>query len=149
MHTHIPTGFFYIVSQFNGLVLDVEGASQKDGAKICVWKKKTQDADNQLWEFRHSAFINRLSGKVLDVKDAKIKHDTAIIQYEKKSSSEDSDNQHWIYSADGYIHTAADPSLVLDIRGAEDKEGTPVILYKKREGGVASNQRWILEPANL
>lgn len=71
-----------------------------------------------------------------------------IIQYNQKPEYETESNQRWEIDHEGYIHSTADPNLVLDIKGAEDKAGAPVILYEKRAGGVASNQRWELVPAN-
>lgn len=55
-------------------MLDVEGASTKDGAKVCVWQKKeSNDNENQLWEYRNGNFVNLHSGKVLDIKGSKVK----------------------------------------------------------------------------
>ncbi|KAH8551922.1 ricin B lectin domain-containing protein [Umbelopsis sp. PMI_123] len=121
---HIPRGPFYIGSQYNGRVIDVEGASVNDNAHIIVWDQKSKDASNQLWEYRNGAFVNVNSGKVLEIKGGYI-------------------------HPDGYIHSTANPNLVLDIKGAEDKSGASVILYEKRAGGIASNQRWELVPADF
>ncbi|KAI8374293.1 ricin B lectin domain-containing protein [Radiomyces spectabilis] len=148
MVQYIPQGQFFIVSKFNGRVLDVEGASTKDGAKICVWQKKESDNANQLWEYRNGFFVNANSGKVLDVKGGKIKHDSHVIQYAQKDIAENVENQRWLIDHQGYIHTSADPKLVLDIRGAEDKDGAEVILYEKREGTASSNQQWDLVPGH-
>ncbi|KAL0082265.1 ricin B lectin domain-containing protein [Phycomyces blakesleeanus] len=144
MVQYIPRGPFFIVSQLNGKVIDVAGGSEKDGAHIVVWEKKDEDNANQLFEYRRGFFINLNSGKVLDVKGGRIKHDTHIIQYSQKDTQEDSANQSWLIDHEGYIHTAADPTLVLDIRGASEKDGAEVILYEKQEGEEASNQRWDL-----
>ncbi|KAL0079943.1 carbohydrate-binding module family 13 protein [Phycomyces blakesleeanus] len=148
MVNYVPSGYFFIASQFNGKVLDVEKASTKDGAKICVWAKKDTDSDNQQWEYRNGHLINKYSGKALDIKGGKIKHDTRIVQEDIKEASEEADSQRWLIDPQYYIHTAADTSLVLDIRGAEDEDGAEVILYEKREGTASSNQRWNLIPAN-
>lgn len=76
MVSNIPNTPFFIVSKFNKRVLDVEGASTKDNAKICVWKQKdNSDNKNQLWEYRDGNFINVNSGKVLDIKGHKVKSD--------------------------------------------------------------------------
>lgn len=71
-----------------------------------------------------------------------------IIQYNQKPDYEPESNQKWEIDHEGYIHSIANPDLVLDIKGAEDKAGAAIILYEKRSGGVASNQRWELVPAS-
>ncbi|KAG2178577.1 hypothetical protein INT44_001730 [Umbelopsis vinacea] len=146
--SHIPRGPFYIRSQFNGRVIDVEGGSVNDNASIIVWDQKGTEAQNQLWEYRNGAFVNVNSGKVLDIKGGNIRADAHIIQYNQKPEYETESNQRWEIDHEGYIHSTADPNLVLDIKGAEDKAGASVILYERRAGGVASNQRWELVPAN-
>jgi hypothetical protein len=45
--SHIPHGPFYIKSQFNGRVIDVEGGSVDDNAHIIVWDQKSDKAANQ------------------------------------------------------------------------------------------------------
>ncbi|KAI8884807.1 carbohydrate-binding module family 13 protein [Backusella circina FSU 941] len=112
----IPPGPFFIVSRLNGRVIDVEGASTKDGAKIVVWSKKEFDNDNQLWEYRHGFFVNIHSGKVLDVKGGEVESNAAIIQYERKDINEAQENQIWLIDHSGFIHTSANPNLVLDIK---------------------------------
>ncbi|KAI9481381.1 MAG: ricin B lectin domain-containing protein [Benjaminiella poitrasii] len=144
----IPSGPFFILSKLNNRVLDVEGASVKDKAKICVWKQKdNSDNENQLWEYRNGNFINLHSGKVLDIKGDKVKSDAKLIQNEKATSDQDEiEKQRWMIDREGYIHNAADTNLVIDIRGAEDEDGAEVILYEKRSGTVATNQQWVLVP---
>ncbi|KAI8349433.1 ricin B lectin domain-containing protein [Choanephora cucurbitarum] len=149
MTAGIPNGPFYIVSEFNGRVLDVEGASTKDKAEICAYTKKHgSEAANQLWEYRDGALVNVHSGKVLDIKHHKVKSDARLIQNEKATSNNDEiEKQRWLIDPEGYIHIFSDPNLVIDIRGAEDKDGAEIILYEKRGGNASSNQRWRLEPA--
>ncbi|CEP15518.1 hypothetical protein [Parasitella parasitica] len=132
--------------KFNKRVLDVEGASIKDNAEVCVWRKKeNNDNENQLWEYRNGNFVNLHSGKVLDIKGKKAKSEARLIQHEKATSKdEDIAKQHWTIDHQGYIHISSDPNLVLDIKGAEDKDGAEVILYEKRSGTVAANQQWEL-----
>ncbi|KAL9549767.1 hypothetical protein MBANPS3_005055 [Mucor bainieri] len=146
MTASIPQGPFFIVSKFNKRVLDVEGASTKDGAKVCVWQQKeSSDNENQLWEYRNGNFVNVHSGKVLDIKGSKVKSDVRVVQNEKATSNdEEIEKQRWLIDHEGYIHISSNPDLVLDIKGAEDENGTEVILYEKRSGTVAANQQWEL-----
>jgi hypothetical protein len=113
--------------------------------------------------------VNVNSGKVLDIKGGHIRPESElkfldycestplrlirmnlahIIQYNQKPDYEPESNQKWEIDHEGYIHSTANPDLVLDIKGAEDKAGAAIILYEKRSGGVASNQRWELVPAS-
>ncbi|KAI8637111.1 ricin B lectin domain-containing protein [Parasitella parasitica] len=146
MTAAIPQGPFFIVSKFNKRVLDVEGASTKDNAKICVWRRKeNNDNENQLWEYRNGNFVNLHSGKVLDIKGSKTKSEARLIQHEKATSKdEDIAKQQWTLDHEGYIHISSDPKFVLDIKGSEDEDGAEVILYEKRSGAVAANQQWEL-----
>lgn len=139
----------FIIYQFNKRVLDVEGASVKDHAKICVWKQKdNSDNKNQLWEYRDGNIINVNSGKVLDVKGHKVKSDAHVVQNERVTSGKDEEieKQRWLVDHEGYIHIASDRNLVLDIRGGEDEDGAEVILYEKRNGTASANQQWDLVP---
>jgi len=43
----------FIVSQANGLVLDVDGGSHKAGAHLIVWERKHHNNENQKWSFVH------------------------------------------------------------------------------------------------
>ncbi|KAJ2958853.1 hypothetical protein NQZ79_g5579 [Umbelopsis isabellina] len=146
--SHIPHGPFYIRSQFNGRVIDVEGGSVDDNAHIIVWDQKSDKAANQLWEYRNGAFVNVNSGKVLDIKGGEIEPNAHVIQYNEKPAYSTQSNQRWEVDHEGYIHSSANPNLVLDIKGAEDRSGAKIILYEQRQGGVASNQRWELVPAD-
>ncbi|KAI8971822.1 ricin B lectin domain-containing protein [Mycotypha africana] len=135
---------FFIKSELNGRVLDVEGGATDDAARIIVYKQKSSDNQNQLWRYENGYFINVKSAKVLDIKGGEMKPESSIIQYSQKMAQEAA-NQRWRIDERGYISPEARPDLVLDIKGAKDDDGVPVILYGKREGNAASNQRWRLE----
>ncbi|KAI8972760.1 ricin B lectin domain-containing protein [Pilobolus umbonatus] len=135
---------FYIKSQFNGLVLDIEEGSTEDGAKLIVWNQKWNGCDNQLWRIEDGYIINCKSAKVLDIAGGTMDSGNDIIQYSQKMTMEAA-NQRWDIDEDGYIACSVRPDLVLDIAGRTDEPGAAVILYERREGEVASNQRWILE----
>ncbi|KAG2204978.1 hypothetical protein INT47_002602 [Mucor saturninus] len=135
---------YFIKSQFNGRVLDVDEGSTEDDAKIIVYTQKTDDCSNQLWYFEDGYFINAKSAKALDIRGGEMESESQIIQYAQKMT-EEAANQKWGIDGDGYIYCQAREDLVLDIEGGEDNDGVPVILYEKRVGEVAANQRWCLE----
>ncbi|KAF7723833.1 hypothetical protein EC973_001558 [Apophysomyces ossiformis] len=136
--------YYFIKSQFNGRVLDVEGGSLEDEANIIVYHQKESDFLNQLWRYEDGYFINAQSAKVLDISGGEMEPESQIIQYARKDEFEAS-NQRWEIDEDGYIYCIARPDLVLDIQEARDEDEVPVILYEKKEGEVAANQKWFLE----
>ncbi|KAG0168521.1 hypothetical protein DFQ28_003136 [Apophysomyces sp. BC1034] len=136
--------YYFIKSQFNGRVLDVDDGSLEDEANIIVYTQKESDFLNQLWRIEDGYFINAQSAKVLDISGGEMEPESQIIQYARKDFYEAS-NQRWQIDDEGYIFCSARPDLVLDIQGREDEDCVPVILYEKKEGEVASNQRWYLE----
>ena len=50
------SGYFFIRSMLDGNVIDIEGASTKDGALLDAYPQKTSGADNQLWKVVDGAF---------------------------------------------------------------------------------------------
>ena len=40
---------FYIVSELSGKVVDIERASEDEGAKVVMWEKGHEKQPNQLW----------------------------------------------------------------------------------------------------
>ncbi|KAI9281996.1 ricin B lectin domain-containing protein [Sporodiniella umbellata] len=135
---------YFIKSQLNGRVLDVQDGSTKDNTNVIVYRQKEHDNQNQLWRFENGYLINAKSAKALDIRGGQMDSGSNIIQYAQKMSEEAS-NQKWDMDNEGYIFCQARPDLVLDIQGAEDRDGAHVILYNKRKGDIATNQRWTAE----
>ncbi len=51
----------------HGKVVDVEKGSRNAGAKVCMWKKREQDNDNQIfWEDKYGNIRSKLNNMVLD-----------------------------------------------------------------------------------
>jgi hypothetical protein len=75
-----PMKYFYIKSELNGKVLDVEGGDSSPGTKVVMFSKKDDDGDrdNQLWfEDRYGNIRSKLNEKlVLDAEDGILKVDT-------------------------------------------------------------------------
>ncbi|KAI7851067.1 ricin B lectin domain-containing protein [Circinella umbellata] len=137
--------YFYIKSQKNELVLDIDDGKTEPGANLIMYSQKDHDAednDNQLWRYDDGFLTNKKSGLVLDISGGDLKADKDIVQYGRKLTM--TGNQRFGYR-DGFIYARADPRLVLDIKGGEDAEGTRVLLYKRKES-ENENQQWIVEP---
>ncbi|KAI8978957.1 ricin B lectin domain-containing protein [Pilobolus umbonatus] len=135
---------YYIKSQFNGLVLDIENGSTDDNARVVVWDQKFDECEGQLWRLDDGYIINFKSGRVLDISGGNIDNNKDIIQYSRKRI-QDAANQRWVIDDEGYIGCSVRPDLVLDIGGCNDGLGAKIILYEKRRDAVAYNQRWTLE----
>uniref|UniRef100_U9UNX1 Ricin B lectin domain-containing protein n=1 Tax=Rhizophagus irregularis (strain DAOM 181602 / DAOM 197198 / MUCL 43194) TaxID=747089 RepID=U9UNX1_RHIID len=68
------TNYYWIIAQHSGKVLEVEGGSVHNCAKIIQYTKKSEDdpsVDTQLWFFDGGFIINKISGLVIDVLDGK------------------------------------------------------------------------------
>jgi Ricin-type beta-trefoil lectin domain-like len=48
---------FYIVSEMNCKVLDIQGGSPVSGARVIMWPKKSGRPSNQLWYFDSQGVI--------------------------------------------------------------------------------------------
>ena len=125
-------------------VLDVEGGSPSDGARLQVYGSNMTKA--QQFDFSYDdetgfyTITNVGSGKVLDAAGGSTSNGTAVQQY----SSNGTLAQRWIVSRDGdglKICSAAAPSQVLDLTGRSSADGTKVQLW---ESSGSSNQRFNL-----
>jgi len=126
--------YFFIYSEHNGMVLDVEGGSSKQGAKLIVWP--FHGGLNQRFRFDNMGFITSvISGLVLDVEGGPIKGKN-IIQWQAHGNA----NQKWKLTKHGTI-TLEGKDLVLDIRGASKKQGAEICAWPAHGN---SNQRWRL-----
>ncbi|KAI9264751.1 hypothetical protein BY458DRAFT_490968 [Sporodiniella umbellata] len=78
----------YLVNRASKMVLDIRGGSITSGATICQYTKKTENAENQLWELSAGSSIYSASNKnlVLTVKENELKR-SALFLSEKKSSN--------------------------------------------------------------
>ncbi|KAI7887470.1 ricin B-like lectin [Lichtheimia hyalospora FSU 10163] len=143
-----PEGFFYLRSRFSGKVIDVDGASLKNDAKVLIWTPKhNDDRDNQLWYYQDGFIVNKHSNKVLDVRGGNLEENMPIIQYDRKLVV-DAQNQRWGYSREGYIYILDDPHMVIDVRGGSGDDGARLVLKRRK---VMLNedlsQQWDLVPA--
>ena len=93
------SGYYFIKSKLNGNVVDIAGASTKDGADLDANTEKKLDYDNQLWEFipdssSRSYFIkSKLNGNVIDIVGASTKAGALLDSWAQKSTGYD--NQLW------------------------------------------------------
>jgi hypothetical protein len=94
------SGYYFIKSQLNGNVIDIEGASTKADTLLDAYPQKTTGTDNQLWEFVADpagsgyCFIkSKLNGNVIDIQGASTNPGTLLDAYPWKLNGYD--NQLW------------------------------------------------------
>ena len=94
------SGYYFIKSQLNGNVIDIEGASTKADTLLDAYPQKTTGTDNQLWEFVADpagsgyCFIkSKLNGNVIDIQGASTNPGALLDAYPWKLNGYD--NQLW------------------------------------------------------
>ncbi|RUS20086.1 hypothetical protein BC937DRAFT_86377 [Endogone sp. FLAS-F59071] len=153
-----PDGFFFLVSRFNGKVLEVEQGSKEPAARIITAEHKPEEdpaRDQQLWFYQDGFLINKNSDLVLDIERAgglegfieRFDHEEHTYQYHKKDLAE-ADNQRWGYDpAEGFIYQLNKDTVVLDIKKAEVDDGARAIVrVRKPDAEIPATQRWYIRP---
>ena len=129
-------------------VLDVEGGSLSDGARLQVYGTNMTQAQAFRFDYDEETgfytIANEGSGKVLDAAGGSTSNGTRVQQYAPNGTLA----QRWIVSRDGdgvRICSAAAPSQVLDLTGRSSSDGTKVQLWSSSGG---SNQLFRLYSAS-
>lgn len=127
---------FYIKSQLNGLVLDVEGANGSPGTPVVMWHQKYGgDADNQLWfEDEYSGTIRSKLNPSLCLE---VQGDSLVINDYNPGEY----NQRWMCAGDR-VQNRDNPSAVFDIADNNNDPGARVCSW---DFHGASNQLWEFE----
>ncbi|KAI8093129.1 uncharacterized protein BX664DRAFT_328994 [Halteromyces radiatus] len=144
-----PLGYFYIVSQLNGLVLDVHEDDKGQAIIVTSVKlEKSPERDSQLWMHQDGFLTNKAAGLVLDIGRAGTFK--AIFTAEERlfldqmKEAEEAHDQRFGYDGQ-YIYNLNDSNVVIDIRKSDTEAGARVIVYKRKEGDENLNQRWTIE----
>nr|WP_254910075.1 RICIN domain-containing protein [Micromonospora sp. NBS 11-29] len=111
--------------------LDVNGASQTDGAVVQIWD--CNGGTNQRWTLSASNQLTVYGNKCLDVPS------TASGTRARIMTCTGGSNQQWRLNADGTI-VGVGSGLCLDVNGAGTANGTAVQIWTCNGG---SNQQWI------
>ncbi|TDE55708.1 carbohydrate-binding protein [Nonomuraea mesophila] len=112
--------------------LDVDGASQSNGAQVLIWDCNGQP--NQQWTATGSGELRVYGGKCLDVNGAGTADGTGVIIWDCNGQN----NQKWTLNADGSI-TAVGANKCLDVNGAGTANGARVQIWTCHGG---ANQKW-------
>lgn len=112
--------------------LDVNGASQANGAAVVIWDCHGQS--NQSWTSTGAQELRVYGGKCLDVNGAGTANGTSVIIWDCHGQA----NQQWRFNADGTI-TAVGSGRCLDLvnNGTANGTGTQI-----RDCTGAASQKW-------
>ncbi|MFG1651610.1 glycoside hydrolase family 27 protein [Micromonospora sp. NPDC049275] len=127
-----PSTTSAIRSTSAGRCLDVNGASQTNGATAIIWDCHGQA--NQSWTSTSSQELRVYGGKCLDVYNAGTANGTSVIIWDCHGQA----NQQWRFNADGSI-TAVASGRCLDLVGNGTANGTRAQIW---DCNGAASQRW-------
>ncbi|MEV4822699.1 lectin [Micromonospora sp. NPDC049274] len=127
-----PSTTSTIRSTSAGRCLDVNGASQTNGATAIIWDCHGQA--NQSWTSTSSQELRVYGGKCLDVFNAGTANGTSVIIWDCHGQA----NQQWRFNADGSI-TAVASGRCLDLVGNGTANGTRAQIW---DCNGAASQRW-------
>ena len=142
----IIPGVYHIQTSLSGTyMLDLYGASKKDGANVQIYQWNSTDA--QRWNISKNSdgtytIKNMSSGKVLDVAGAIMADGTNVQQYKSNSSAA----QKWTFEKNGtgyVIKSAVNSKYVLDVYGGIAKNESNVQIHKANGSDA---QKWWLVP---
>lgn len=126
--------YFYIKSELNGRVLDIEGENRAPGAKILMWdQKRGPTAANQLWyEDQQGILRSKLNGFSIDASGEEI---------EAQPFDANNPKRAWIING-SFIAQLSNLDMVLDIMRSNAENGAHVCGWKQHGG---PNQKWNIE----
>jgi hypothetical protein len=158
------SGYYYIVSSFSALVIDVRGASTQPGTAIQAFTRNPGSSDNQLWTFvpgpagqGYNSIQSKLSSPgnalVINVQGGSTAPGTPLILYPAPTGGA-TPNELWIPTLEPpspngsyfFLRSKLAAANVMDVRGASTQPGTPVQLFTQNPPGYDDDQLWQLVP---
>jgi hypothetical protein len=129
-----PAQFFFIKSQLNGKVLDIERGSKSPGTRVIMYQQKGGHPDNQLWfEDRFGNIRSKLDDDlVLDASDGTLK----VSRYEEGAS-----RKFWAIQGDRIVNVY-NHGEVLDIKSNNQDNGAELCAWNFHGN---ANQRFHFE----
>ncbi|MEV7805595.1 lectin [Microbispora sp. NPDC088329] len=116
----------------SGRCLDVNGASQTNGATVLIWDCNGQN--NQKWTSTSASELRVYGNKCLDVNGGGTADGTSVIIWDCNGQN----NQKWRFNSDGTI-TAVGANKCLDVASSGTANGTKVQIWSCTGG---NNQKW-------
>jgi O-glycosyl hydrolase len=143
-YANTNSGYYEIVNNNSGQLLDVSGGSTTAGANVIQWT--SNGGTNQQWSLvpvnGYEQLVNRNSGQLLDVSNASTTAGANVIQWTNNGGA----NQQWSLVAVGggvYEIVNRHSRMVLDVSGGSTTAGASVIQWTNNGG---TNQQWSLVP---
>jgi len=119
---------FYIVSELNGKVVDIEAGKTEPGAKILMWEKHSPPKKNQLWYLDGQGCIRSA------LNDLAFTNTTNAVL--KTVAPGGDPRSQWSFTGNKVISRSGE---VLDISRASKDNGAEVISYTSKD---TPNQHW-------
>ncbi|ORZ06512.1 hypothetical protein BCR42DRAFT_160251 [Absidia repens] len=137
-----PGGCFFIKSELNDCVLEVEGDDTKEDAKIGLDRIRPNDYARQLWSFCDGFLVNyKDDSLVLDGSADMATTAGNRVQLSKKNpDASTTDYQQWGLNMDGSIYMKAKNSLLLTVQ--ENEKMPPLVVLSEQHPNGAKEQRW-------
>ena len=135
--------YYELVNVQSGLMLDVEGASMADSARVIQWYEN--DGPGQQWALVGLGggvyeLVNRNSGLILDVAGGSVSDGAPIIQFHDHDAS----NQQWfvVDAGDGTFQIVnRNSGLLADVSDGSQTAGAAIV--QSTDTG-SSSQHWVL-----
>lgn len=127
-----PGGTSAVRNTTSGRCLDVNGASQANGAAAIIWDCHGQS--NQAWTSTAARELRVFGGKCLDVNGGGTANGSSVIIWDCNGQS----NQQWRFNADGTI-TAVGSGRCLDLVSGGTANGTRTQIW---DCTGAASQKW-------
>jgi len=122
------------VSEKNNMVVDIQGDSNRSGAKILMYKKKSSAANNQLWYLDDSGCIRSVLNNMTFSSSGKGE--------DLKMTEQGGERGQWRPEPPTIKNGVGE---VLDIRGDHNSEGSDLCAYEYKN---QKNQHWRLDYVN-
>ena len=158
------SGYYYIVSSFSGLVIDVRGASTQPGTVIQAFSRNPGSSHNQLWTFvpgpagpGYSSLQSKLSTPgnllVINVQGGSTAPGTPLVLNQAPAAGATPD-ELWMPTLEPpspngayfFLRSKLAAANVVDVRGASTQPGAPVQLFTQNPPSYDDDQLWQLVP---
>ena len=131
----------------NNRVLDIDGGSTSNGARLQVWEDDDVSQQRFLVEYLNSGFYKitiKKSGKLLDVLDASLKQGTPVQQWQSNGNYA----QEWIIKEEGdglYSIVSRCSNLYVTLSSNNANNGSKITMQKQSN---ENNQKFYFEKIN-
>lgn len=127
-----PRRDFFIVSELNKKVVDIQAGSRDPDAKILVWTRDDPPKRNQLWYTDEQGFIRSAHNNM-------VFHNSELGDKLKTKPISADPRGHWAVVDKRIVNGLGE---CLDIKGEKDEDGAKLISYTYKG---APNQHWHLQ----